>query len=120
MDYVFIKDNKIINIALFDNPTEETLELFKNESDCDLLIQDPNKEAILGGTWDGVNFISPKPYPSWILNSDKEWEAPIPFPQYEEGKYPDYLDEETFPAYAQGAFAWDEESLTWQPYRLIE
>lgn len=50
-----------------------------------------------GGTYDGVDFIQRKPYPSWVLNSDKQWEAPIPSPENTEEFY----------------HTWDEESLSW-------
>jgi hypothetical protein len=38
--------------------------------------------ASIGYTYDSVNdnFISPQPYPSWILDSDDLWQAPIPQP----------------------------------------
>ena len=103
MDYVFVKNGVIENIAVFDNPSEEMLQLFKNESGCDLLLLDENKKAILGGTWDGEDFIPPKPYPSWILSSEKHWIAPVEFP--EDG---------------EGAFYWDEESLSWRANISIE
>lgn len=41
-------------------------------------------------------FISPKPFPSWILNEETcEWQAPIPYPT------------DSLP------YQWDEENLTW-------
>ena len=35
-----------------------------------------------GFTYDPIDdaFIAPKPYPSWILNSKKQWEPPIAYP----------------------------------------
>ena len=41
-----------------------------------------------GWTWDEAKstFIAPQPYPSWTLNSDNEWEAPVAEPAAEEGK----------------------------------
>ena len=49
------------------------------------------KEITNGGrgwTWDVSKsiFIAPQPYPSWTLNSDNEWEAPVARPGEEEGK----------------------------------
>lgn len=42
-------------------------------------------------------FIPPKPYPSWVLNTETGlWEAPIPLPD---------LD---------NVYSWDEETGTWQ------
>ena len=37
--------------------------------------------AGIGYMWDGVGFIPPKPYPSWVMNSFSYlWEAPVPYP----------------------------------------
>lgn len=94
-NYAFIKNNNIINIAVFENPSEELLNHFKNEFDLDLIIEATNK-TIIGGTYDGKNFWSPKPYPSWIKNEElNEWEAPISYPN--DGEH----------------YIWDEESISW-------
>ncbi len=46
-------------------------------------------------------FIPPKPFESWILNSDTcVWEAPIPYP--DDGNI----------------YSWDEENQSWIPYTL--
>jgi len=54
--------------------------------------------AGIGFTYDPVadHFFAPQPYPSWTLDGDAQWQAPIPMP-VEEGKF----------------FSWDEESSTW-------
>jgi hypothetical protein len=39
-------------------------------------------------------FISPSPFPSWVLNDDLDWEAPTPRPE-------------------EGFWTWDEETLSW-------
>ena len=54
--------------------------------------------AGIGDTYDPIadHFFAPQPYPSWILNEDAIWQAPITMP-VEEGKF----------------YAWDEESLSW-------
>ena len=38
--------------------------------------------AGIGYTYDPIAdaFIAPKPYPSWVLNSKKQWESPIAYP----------------------------------------
>jgi hypothetical protein len=38
--------------------------------------------ASIGGSYDGVNdvFIAPKPYPSWSLDENFDWQAPVPYP----------------------------------------
>jgi hypothetical protein len=60
--------------------------------------------AGIGFTYDEVNdvFIAPKPYPSWILNSNFDWEAPVPYPK--DGKY----------------YYWDEDTLSWVEYEIEE
>jgi hypothetical protein len=53
--------------------------------------------AGVGYTYDPIDdaFIAPKPYPSWVLNSKKQWEPPIAYPT--DGKL----------------YAWDEETGEW-------
>jgi hypothetical protein len=38
--------------------------------------------AGIGFTYDPIDdaFIAPQPYPSWVLNSKKQWEPPIAYP----------------------------------------
>ena len=55
-----------------------------------------------GGTFDGTDFIRVKPYPSWILNEEKDWEAPTPMPVVE-GKM----------------YQWIEDDLNWQEIALL-
>ena len=53
--------------------------------------------AIIGGTYDSLHdaFISPKPYPSWVLNEVTfEWNAPIPMPTLEVGLIHFWSEEE--------------------------
>lgn len=54
--------------------------------------------AGIGYTYDATldAFISPKPYPSWLLNTETcQWQAPIPYPT--DGKM----------------YTWDEETQSW-------
>jgi hypothetical protein len=53
--------------------------------------------AGIGYTWDATNqmFIAPQPYPSWTLDEEWNWMAPVP--------YPDDGD----------MYTWDEETQTW-------
>jgi hypothetical protein len=54
--------------------------------------------AALGDTYDAARdaFISPQPYPSWVLNEDTcRWEAPVPFP--DDGRF----------------YNWDEPTTSW-------
>lgn len=52
-----------------------------------------------GYTYDAVRdvFLTPKPYPSWVLDeATTEWIAPVPMPE-------------------EGRWVWDEETLSWVP-----
>lgn len=51
--------------------------------------------ADIGSLWNGNNFIK-KPYPSWVINENLEWQAPEPMPE------------------DNGTWAWNEEMLSWQ------
>lgn len=52
--------------------------------------------AGIGWEWDGIGFIRPQPYPSWVLE-DYVWVAPEPQPDY--------------PSW------WNEDNLSWE--RLV-
>lgn len=55
------------------------------------------KYAAIGDTYhsDIDRFVGPQPYPSWVLNTEYEWEAPVPMPD-------------------DGAlYGWDEKQLMW-------
>ena len=58
--------------------------------------------AGVGYTYDAVNenFISPQPYPSWILDSNDVWQPPVPQP---------LVPRQTI---------WDEQLQEWIPYDL--
>ena len=53
--------------------------------------------AGIGYTYDPVAnvFISPQPYPSWILNENFDWQAPTPYPT------------------GDGIYIWNESTLSW-------
>ena len=57
--------------------------------------QNGKNYAGIGYTYDSglQDFLSPKPFPSWILNGNK-WEAPVPMPE-------------------EGEYRWDEDSQSW-------
>jgi hypothetical protein len=61
------------------------------------------KYAGIGDTYnaDGDVFISPKPYPSWILDNNFDWQAPTPRP-------------------VEGIWYWDEATLTWVESNLAQ
>ena len=50
--------------------------------------------AGIGSTYDSVldAFVAPKPFPSWLLNTDTAlWQAPVPYPT--DGKFYDWNEE---------------------------
>lgn len=51
--------------------------------------------AGVGYTYDAVKdqFVAPRPFPSWTLDSNNDWQPPTPKPE--------------------GSFYWDEETLAW-------
>jgi len=62
--------------------------------------------AGIGYTWDPDNnaFYAPQPYPSWSLNEDYIWEAPVPYPE---------------DASEDKIYTWDEENQKWKVTELI-
>jgi hypothetical protein len=58
--------------------------------------------AHIGGKYDEELdvFLSPKPYPSWILNENYDWVAPVEFPEELE--------------IVGASVHWDEDSLEWK------
>jgi hypothetical protein len=76
-------------------------------------------ESVLGGTWKQTSyhgnirknyagigytydadidaFVAPKPYPSWVLDENAQWQAPVPMP--DDGEM----------------YSWDEATQSWVP-----
>ena len=105
-NYAFIKDNNVINIVVFDSPSEELLNIFKNEHSLDQIVFADDK-AVINGTYDGSKFWLPQPFPSWIKNEElNEWEAPVPYPAFDE-ENPKY-------------YTWNEEILNWEEIQVSE
>ena len=58
--------------------------------------------AGIGYTYDDTNdvFISPQPYPSWILDDNFDWQAPIPMPEDD------------------NLYTWNEETQSWDELNI--
>jgi hypothetical protein len=103
-DYAFIKDGIVVNKVVFENLTEELLNIFIQEHELDeIILCDENSD--IGGTYENGKFCKKQPYPSWIKNNEtNEWEAPINMPEEKPNKY-----------------TWDEDSISWtlapRPYK---
>jgi hypothetical protein len=57
------------------------------------------ERAEAGGTYVGGVFIPRKPYPSWVLNGDNSWEAPVAAPEFNPENPVSYT--------------WDESTTSW-------
>lgn len=97
--YAFIKNQNVTNIVLFNEPTEELLNIFIEENGLDSIIPAGNN-ACVGGTYDGEKFWQPKPYNSWIKNEEiNEWQPPVPYPTVQD-------DTDNY-------YVWDENTISW-------
>jgi len=107
VNYAFIKNGEVVNVAVFEDPTDaQLLAQFKNEFSLDNIILATDNAAI-GGTYDGTKFWLPKPYPSWIKNEElNKWTAPVAYPVFnpENPKY----------------YAWNEDVLNWEEIQTSE
>lgn len=67
--------NVVINVVVADKEYVDSME-------GTFVFAGTNNEllATIGDTWNGKEFLSPKPFPSWIL-VDHVWVAPKPHPQ---------------------------------------
>ena len=102
LKYAFIKNNTVVNVAIFDNPNENLLNRFILDFNLDDIILTTEKTQI-NSTYDGTKFWLPQPYPSWIKNEElNEWEAPVPYPE-------DGL-----------RYEWNEEILNWEEIQISE
>jgi hypothetical protein len=99
-NYAFVKNNEIVNVALFDDPSQLLLDEFKTLHDADYLIKINNESIGIGGTFDGTNLWAMKPKPSWIKDQETlTWIPPVPYPAVEEG--------------SNDVYSWDEETVSW-------
>jgi hypothetical protein len=98
VNYAYIKDGKVINVAVFEDSTDpQTLDFFKDQLSLDEVILATDK-TVINGTYDGTKFWSPQPYPSWTKGTD-DWEPPVARPEYDE-EDPKYYE-------------WDEPTTSW-------
>lgn len=82
--YALIEDGQVTNSILAD-------QTFIDTQTGDWVSS--TKSVGVGHSWDGVQFTSPQPFSSWMLDENNVWQAPIPSPT--EG------------------YSWDESNLVW-------
>ena len=93
--YAAIKDNLVVDVLVFDDPSQKELADISLTLGVDLLLPLTNNAGIGSKYIDGV--LRPiQPYLSWVWNdSSKEWDAPTAKP----------LDDKKY--------WWNESTLTW-------
>lgn len=72
--YAHIQNGVVVNVIIAENNVIESLPN-KNE----FVLTDGT--VYLNSTYDGVNFIKPKPYVSWTLDANNNWQPPTPKPE---------------------------------------
>ena len=89
--YAKLENNIVTNIILCE---DSNISMMLGEH---IKITQETGQAAIGGSfnYDLNKFIAPKPYDSWVLNSELNWESP-------EGPNPDILTK-----------IWDEENQAW-------
>jgi hypothetical protein len=99
--YALVKHGFVFNIVIFDSPTEEFLAAYKLENDLSDVVKSA-KNCTIGAIWDGESFTPPRPYDSWVWDSESEsWVSPIPYPT------PETLADIT------KEWSWNESDLRW-------
>jgi hypothetical protein len=119
-NYAFIKNQTVVNVAVFDNPTSELLEQFKNEFNLDKIVLTPHIYVEPLDSFVDGKFIPKKPFNGWLLNEEGYyWEPPIPYP-IEPPLPPSNnilmpsLDYDTAASLSNDLmYTWDNETLSW-------
>ena len=93
-NYAKLENNIVVNVVVADQ------EWINTQTGTWYLVNEnaiSQHNAIIGAKYDSLNdiFIHPKPYPSWILNSNHIWEAPVSKPE-------------------DGWYTWDEQNQQWK------
>ena len=110
------EDNKVLRVLVFDNndvdanggdQSEQAAEFiqtsFGNSENGVKWVQTSYNNSMrkqfagVGFTYDDVNdiFIAPQPFPSWSLDDNFDWQAPIPMPEDD------------------NLYTWNEETQSW-------
>ena len=99
MNYAIIDlNNNIINTIVVEDESFVKDYISNFPSGFKILQYNSDDDAGPGGTYMNISnkdiFISAKPYPSWILNEEYKWIAPIPPPIQLQENHFNYWDEE--------------------------
>ena len=72
-NYVLLKNNRVINTIIFDDPSQELLDLFKGEYDADniVILEECNGNVQPGAEFDnGTFFVDEQPTPHYMKDYD--------------------------------------------------
>lgn len=92
----------MLNFAVMDNDkvlntiVAESKEIAEQVTGRTCIEYTSEDRAEPGGTFDGTSFTHRQPFPSWVLNEDRYWVAPVAKPD------------------AGGDWEWDEGTLQWK------
>ena len=91
-NFAVIENEIITNVIIAD-----TIEIAEEVTGKSCMLLEEDSRLGIGWFWDEANncYLSPKPYPSWSLDENFDWQAPTPMP---EGI----------------GWYWNEEELTWK------
>lgn len=88
--FAVLDQNIVINTIISDS--KEDAEQTTNTTCVEYTSENP---AIIGGSYENGVFLAPKPYPSWVLDSNNNWVSPVSLPDTDK----DYV--------------WNEENQAW-------
>ena len=91
-NFAVIENNIVTNVIICDDIS--TAQEITGKNCIEYTDENP---AYLNGEYKNGVFIAPKPYPSWILDSNNLWKPPVASPIDTEDTY----------------WQWDEETLGW-------
>jgi hypothetical protein len=92
--FAVIKDGIVSNAIV-----GESIEIVKTllpESEI-VQVTTETGNAVIGGSFANGKFIFPQPFPSWVLDSKNQWQAPVEEPKLDSGFFAE----------------WNEENLDW-------
>lgn len=99
-NYAFIKNQTVVSTAVFDDPTVELLDQFKNEFELDEIILTPHIYVQPSDSYVNGKFMPKQVFNSWIFNEDNYcWDPPVAYPAVT----PD----------SELSYVWDEETISW-------
>ena len=89
-NFAVIDGTNVLNVIVADS--KAIAEEVTNKTCVEILEED---EAEPNGFYINKKFIKAKPFPSWVLNKENVWEAPVPMPTDIK------------------VYAWDENTVSW-------